>query len=377
MKKIKVAIAMSGGVDSSVAAALLVEQGYDVIGIHMKLWSFLEVGGNINHESGCCSLDSIYDCRMVCGKLGIPFHTVDFSEGFYNSVIQNFKDEYIAGRTPNPCVMCNSKIKWESLINKCREFGCDFVATGHYAKLIEHSNTGRVSIQMADFIKKDQSYYLWGLSQEAMRATLFPIGHLTKPVVREIAEKYGFRTAKKPESMEICFVKDNNYRRFLEESLPELKDQLKGGSFVSEDGQKLGSHEGYPFFTIGQRKGLGGGYDEKKYVIDIQPKTNTVVLGNNDDLLADGLVCEKINLMKYAKLTEPITALVMIRYNDDGIKSTIEPLDNDHLKITFSESRRAVTPGQSTVFYDENNAVIGGGIITSAFRISHVSTPTS
>ena len=172
--KPKVAVAMSGGVDSSVAAALLVEQGYDVIGIHMKLWSFLEVGGNVNHESGCCSLDSIYDCRMVCGKLGIPFHTVDLSEHFQNTVIENFKTEYLSGRTPNPCVMCNSTVKWEAFINKCREFGCEYVATGHYAEIIKDEKSGRYSIKKALYDKKDQSYYLWGLDQLSLKHTMFP-----------------------------------------------------------------------------------------------------------------------------------------------------------------------------------------------------------
>lgn len=374
MSKTRVAVAMSGGVDSSVAAALLVEQGYDVIGIHMKLWSFLEVGGNVNHESGCCSLDSVYDCRMVCGKLGIPFHTLDLSEQFQDTVIENFKSEYMNGRTPNPCVMCNSKVKWETFINKCREFGAEFVATGHYAGVDFNEKSGRYSIRKGDYDKKDQSYYLWGLTQDSLKATMYPLAHLTKPEVRAIAEKYGFRTAKKPESMEICFVKDNNYRRFLEDSIPDLADNVKDGKFEGVDGEDLGSHDGYPFFTIGQRKGLGGGFEERKYVVDIKPESNTVVLGAKDALLADGLIADTVNLMSVESITEPIEATVMIRYNDKGEKAILEPLDNTLVKVTFEQPRHAVTPGQSTVFYDSQNRVIGGGIIRSGFRTSDVST---
>lgn len=367
MKPKRIAVAMSGGVDSSVAAALLVEQGYDVIGIHMKLWSFLEVGGNVNHESGCCSLDSVYDCRLVCGTLGIPFHTVDLSEQFQSTVIENFKSEYLRGRTPNPCVMCNSTVKWKSFLNKCREFGTDLVATGHYADIVE-TDAGRLSIKKADYDKKDQSYYLWGLDQESLASTRFPLAHLTKPDVREIAAKFGFRTAKKPESMEICFVKDNNYRRFLEDSIPELSKTVAGGRFTDTEGNELGTHDGYPFFTIGQRKGLGGGYTEKKYVVDIQADTNTVVLGGPDDLEADGLIAEQVNLMSVSEINEPMRATVMIRYNDAGKAGTIEQIDDQLVKVTFDEPRRAVAPGQSTVFYDDQQRIIGGGIIQSGFR---------
>ena len=375
--EITVAVAMSGGVDSSVAAALLKEQGYNIFGVHMKLWSFLEVGGNVNHESGCCSLDSVYDCRLVCGKLGIPFYTVDLSEEFNTAVIDNFKSEYIAGRTPNPCVLCNSKIKWETFIKRCADFGADYIATGHYANIFKDDTTGRYSIKKGDYNKKDQSYYLWGLKQDALAKTLFPVGQLTKPEVREIAEKYEFRTAKKPESQEICFVKDNNYSRFLKESIEGLEEQTKNGKMVDTDGNIIREHNGYPFYTVGQRKGLGGGFSEPKYVVEIKSETNEVVVGNKNDLYADGLIAEQVNFQIIDELREKRNAFVAIRYNDTPQPATLEYIDGTHVKIIFQTPRMSVSPGQSTVFYDENNLVIGGGIIQSPLKISkeaHVNT---
>jgi tRNA-uridine 2-sulfurtransferase len=370
--RIKVAVAMSGGVDSSVAAALLKEQGYDVIGVHMKLWSLLEVGGNVNHESGCCSLDSVYDCRMVCGKLDIPFYVVDLSEEFQSTVIENFKSEYMKGRTPNPCVMCNTEIKWEVFLNKCREYGAEYISTGHYAKIAMDESSNRYFIKRGEYLQKDQSYALWGVSQDALSHTLLPLGSYTKPEVREIAKKYNFRTANKAESMEICFVKDNNYHRFLKEQIPETKE-LSDGNFIDTDGNIIGKHEGYPYYTIGQRKGLGGGFEEPHYVVDIKADTNTVIIGKKDQLDSDGLIAENINLQKYDKINGTLDVLVKIRYKDQAEKAKIEQIDNDHIKVNFNEPRKSVTPGQSVVFYDNNNDLIGGGIIETGFKISNVS----
>ena len=371
-KKEKVAVAMSGGVDSSVAAALLKEQGYEVIGVHMKLWSFLEVGGNINHESGCCSLDSVYDCRMVCGKLSIPFYVVDLSEEFQSTVIENFKSEYLQGRTPNPCVMCNTEIKWEVFLNKCREYGAEYIATGHYAQIVKNDETNRYYIKRGQYLQKDQSYALWGVSQDALSHTLLPLGSYTKPEVREIAKKYNFRTANKAESMEICFVKDNNYHRFLKDQIPEL-NKLNNGTFKDTDGNEIGKHEGYPYYTIGQRKGLGGGFNEPHYVVDIEAKTNTVIVGTKEKLDSNGLIAENINLQKYDKISGSLDVLVKIRYKDKAEKAKIEQIDNNHIKVNFSEPRKSVTPGQSVVFYDNDHDLIGGGIIESGFKVSHVS----
>jgi tRNA-specific 2-thiouridylase len=370
MKKNKtIAIAMSGGVDSSVAAALLKEQGYDIFGVHMKLWSFLEVGGNVNHESGCCSLDSVYDCRLVSGALDIPFYTFDFSETFEHEVIDNFKSEYLKGRTPNPCVICNTKIKWEHFIKKCLSYGADYIATGHYAKIAKNEDNGRYAIVKGDYDKKDQSYYLWGLKQDSLSKTIFPVGELTKPEVREIAEKNNFRTANKPESQEICFVKDNNYKRFLKEQIPELEEKVTNGKMIDTNGETIRNHEGYPFYTIGQRKGLGGGFKEPKYVVDIDAKENKIIIGSNEDLLSDGLIAQDINFQWIEKISEPIEAFVMIRYNDTPKPAKIEQIDKNRLKITFNEARKAVTPGQSTVIYDNEGHVLAGGLIETSFKI--------
>ncbi|MCB0280785.1 MAG: tRNA 2-thiouridine(34) synthase MnmA, partial [Calditrichaeota bacterium] len=317
-------------------------------------------------------LDSVYDCRMVCGKLNIPFFIVDFSDTFKETVIENFKSEYLNGRTPNPCVLCNTKIKWETFLNKCREFGADYIATGHYAKIVNDPDTNRYSVQQGDYSKKDQSYALWGLSQDALAHTLLPLGSYTKPEVREIAAKYGFRTAHKAESMEICFVKDNNYHRFLKDAIPELEKQVKDGAIIDKDGKFIKKSDGYPFYTIGQRKGLGGGYNEPMYVVNVDAKANTVTVGSKSDLFSDGLVAEQVNFQKIDRISKPMRAFVKIRYNDQLESATIEQIDDQHVKINFDKPRLSVSPGQSTVFYDENKQLIGGGIIQSGFKISHV-----
>jgi len=359
--KKKVVVAMSGGVDSSVAALLLHNEGYDVIGITMKLWDFEQVGGNLNHESGCCSLDSFNDARMICTSIGIPHYILNFSSEFHENVVNDFIDEYLAGRTPNPCVRCNTKIKWQTLLEKSEELGADYIATGHYAQVKFNKQTNRYDLSRGIDHNKDQSYALWGLTQKSLSKTIFPIGGYTKPEIRKLAKKFNLRTANKSESQEICFIPDNNYHRLLKSVKPEI-NELVSGEMVNSEGKVIGRHEGYPFYTIGQRKGLGGGFEEPKYVVDIKAKENQIVVGNMDELYHNEFIVENINLISIEEMSSPIKAEIKIRYNDTGHAGTIIPYENDQLKISFEKPQKSITPGQSAVFFSNNN-VIGGGII--------------
>ncbi len=357
-----VVVAMSGGVDSSVAALLLQKEGYECIGITMKLWDYQTVGGNINHESGCCSLDSINDARMVCARLGIPHYVLNFSREFEDNVVNNFVDEYLAGRTPNPCVQCNIRIKWETLIEKAGELGAGFIATGHYARIRYNDTSGRYELLRATDPKKDQSYALWGIKQENLARTLFPLGGLTKPQVREIARENGLRTAEKKESMEICFVPDKDYHRFLKKAVPDLEDKIKGGKLVDTSGSVIGSHKGFPFFTIGQRRGIGTGFGKPMYVIDTDPKKNEVIIGEKKDLFSEGLTATSVNFVSIANASGGVRAHIKIRYNDTGSPGTVYSNGDGNIHVRFDNPKEAVTPGQSVVFYDEER-VLGGGII--------------
>jgi tRNA-uridine 2-sulfurtransferase len=361
-KKGRVLVAMSGGIDSTVAAMMLHAEGYEVIGITMKTWDYASAGGS-KKETGCCSLDSINDARQVAVNMGFHHFIIDIRDEFGDYVIDNFVEEYIAGRTPNPCVLCNTHIKWSALLKRADAMDCEFIATGHYAIIKEAD--GRRFISKGKDDRKDQSYVLWGLTQDCLARSAFPLGEYSKPEIRQMAKDFGYdELSKKPESYEICFVPDNDYRGFLKRRVPDLEAKVKGGIFVSTHGDFLGNHEGYPFYTIGQRKGLGGGFKTPMFVTEIIPETNTVVLGNIDDLVRNGMNVGQINLMKYEKITNGMEATTQVRYNDRGVMASLHPV-GDELKVSFYADVRGVAPGQSAVFY-EGDDVIGGGIIRNS-----------
>jgi len=358
-KKGRVLVAMSGGIDSTVAAMMLHEEGYEVVGITMKTWDYASAGGS-KKETGCCSLDSINDARQVAVNMGFHHFIVDIREEFGDYVIDNFVEEYIAGRTPNPCVLCNTHIKWSALLKRADAMDCEFIATGHYA-IIKEEN-GRRFISKGKDDRKDQSYVLWGLTQSCLERSSFPLGGYSKPEIRQMAKDFGYEDlSKKPESYEICFVPDNDYRGFLKRRVPGLEDRVKGGTFVNAKGDFLGNHEGYPFYTVGQRKGLGGGFKTPMFVTEILPDTNTVVLGEVDELIRNGMSVGQINLMKYATIHDGMEAVTQVRYNDKGVLASLHP-NGDKINVNFFANVRGIAPGQSAVFY-EGDDVIGGGII--------------
>jgi tRNA-specific 2-thiouridylase len=356
-----VLVAMSGGVDSSVAALLLKEQGYEVVGAHMKLWDYVEVGGDIYRDGRCCTLDSITDCRFVCDRIGAPFYVLNMSEAFSRGVIENFVSEYRSGRTPNPCVRCNSEIKWVEFLRKAREIGCEYIATGHYS-FVERGPAGRWHIRRGLDRSRDQSYVLWGLSQEALSHTLMPLGALHKSDVREIARKHGLRTADKVESREICFVADDNYRRFLREYEERRGRRFEPGEIVHERGEVLGRHPGTAFYTIGQRKGLGIAYPTPLYVQKIDIEQNRVIVGDNDSLFSRDFTANQVNWVGQGYRQEPFRAQAKIRYMHIASPATIEPINENAVRICFDEKQRAITAGQSVVFYDDD-ILVGGGVI--------------
>ena len=359
----RVLVAMSGGIDSTVTAMMMHEQGYEVIGITMKTWDYANSGGN-KKETGCCSLDSINDARQVAVNMGFHHFIVDIREEFGDYVIDNFVEEYMAGRTPNPCVLCNTHIKWNALLKRADALDCEFIATGHYA-IINESN-GRRHISKAVDEHKDQSYVLWGLSQECLQRSKFPLGEYTKPQIRQMAYDWGYEElSKKAESFEICFVPNNDYRSFLKHRVNGLEQQVKGGNFLNIKGEIIGQHEGYPFYTIGQRKGLGLAFGKPMYVTEIRPETNVVVLGEVADLLRNGITVSGVNAMKYERIPDGLEVVTKIRYKDQGALSAIKNSGIfNQVEVEFYANVKGVAPGQSAVFY-EGEDVVGGGLILS------------
>lgn len=360
---------MSGGIDSSLAAVLLHEAGYEVIGMTMKTWDYATAGGS-KKETGCCSLDSINDARQVAVGLGFPHYIVDIREEFGDHVIEHFTDEYLAGRTPNPCVLCNTHIKWDALLRRADQLGCQFIATGHYANVRQETTTGRYVISKGIDETKDQSYALWGVSQASLARTLLPLGNLRKSRIYEMATERGFHDlVNKPESYEICFVPDNDYRGFLKRRVPGLEARVAGGEFVLTDGTVVGHHEGYPFYTIGQRKGLGVALGYPAFVTEIHPDTNQVVLGTLEDLRKNATRVTKLALHKYASLVGRglVPSVVKVRYNDAGTPALLEQTADDEIFVYFERPVNAITPGQAAVFY-EGTDVVGGGWIQTAWN---------
>lgn len=357
MEKKTVVVGMSGGVDSSVAAYLLKEQGYDVIGVTMQIWQE-EDTCTLEHEGGCCGLSAVDDARRVAQMLDIPYYVMNFKKEFQENVIQYFIREYQNGRTPNPCIACNRYVKWESLLHRSLEIGADYIATGHYARISQLPN-GRYAIKNSVTARKDQTYALYNLTQEQLARTLMPVGEYEKPKVREIAKKAGLPVAGKADSMEICFVPDGDYAAYIEEATGQKAVE---GNFVDVEGNVLGRHKGIIHYTVGQRKGLNLALGYPVFVIKIRPETNEVVVGRLEESLTNTVYMNQVNFMSEANFAEGKTYLGKIRYNHAGADCTVKKVDEDLYQCTFIEKQRAVTPGQALVLYDEE-FVAGGGTI--------------
>lgn len=356
----KAVIGMSGGVDSSVAAALLKEQGFEVIGLTMRLWDGEEINGEYS-EGTCCSHSAAEDARFVCNRLGIEHFVLDFREDFKKYVIDYFVEEYNSGRTPNPCIACNKFLKFDAMLKKAELLGADYIATGHYAKVEYNRQTNRYLLKKAEAAEKDQTYALYSLTQEQLSKTLMPLGTLKdKSETRKIAERLGLVTAKKPDSMEICFVPDKDYASFIKR---HSDNSPKEGNFVDADGNILGRHKGIIHYTIGQRKGLGITFGKPMFVVKIDAEANEVVLAEKGSEFSNALTAGQLNFIPFDTPKEPIRVNAKVRYSAKEAPATVT-VENGRAKVIFDQPQRAVTPGQAVVFYEiDGNNVIGGGVI--------------
>lgn len=361
---------MSGGVDSSLAAFLLHQKGYQVVGMSMKLWDFGEVGGQIYPDGHCCSLEALNDARAVCEGIGNPHYIVDLRGDFKKEVILNFVEEYLEGRTPNPCIICNTRIKWDTLWKKAKSIGADYIATGHYARVKHDQKVNRYFLLKGLDSTRDQSYALWGLSQVDLGRTIFPLGDLTKRQVRSLSMEHGLKVAEKEESEEICFVTDNNYPRFIKEWLERKgqgsrgkgQEKIEPGPILNLKGEQIGEHQGIPFYTIGQRKGLKIAVGRPLYVVRIDSEKNAIYVGDNNDLLKSSFEAKDPNWIAFDKLDMDMDCEIKIRYQHVPHQGRIYPLTEKSVMVRFNNPERAITPGQSAVFY-QGDVVLGGGVI--------------